>query len=38
LSCAAAVDTHLFVTNDSRLSDLKIDGIDFIVSLDRVPV
>jgi predicted nucleic acid-binding protein len=38
LSCAAAVDTHLFVTNDTRLSDLKIDGIEFIVSLDRTPI
>jgi predicted nucleic acid-binding protein len=38
LSCAAAVDTDLFITNDSRLSDLKIDGIEFIVSLERVPL
>jgi predicted nucleic acid-binding protein len=38
LSCAATVDTDLFITNDSRLSDLKIDGIEFIVSLERVPL
>jgi predicted nucleic acid-binding protein len=38
LSCAATVDTDLFITNDSRLSDRKIDGIEFIVSLERVPL
>jgi len=38
LSCAATVDTDLFITNDSRLSDLKVDGIQFIVSLDRAPL
>ena len=37
LSCAAAVDTDLFITNDSRLSGLKVDRVQFIVSLDRVP-
>jgi predicted nucleic acid-binding protein len=38
LSCAAVVDTDLFITNDSRLSDLKVDGVEFIVSLERVPL
>ena len=38
LSCAAAVNTDLFVTNDTRLSGLKVDGVQFIVSLDRVPL
>jgi predicted nucleic acid-binding protein len=38
LSCAATVDTDLFITNDNRLSDLKVEGVDFIVSLDRVPL
>src|ERR1700744_1893610 len=38
LSCAAAVNTDLFVTNDPRLSSLKVEGIQFIVSLDRVPL
>ena len=37
LSCAATVDTDLFVTNDSRLSGIRIDGVQFIVSLDRIP-
>lgn len=38
LSCAATMGTDLFVTNDSRLSGLKVDGIQFIVSLDRSPL
>jgi predicted nucleic acid-binding protein len=38
LSCAATVDTDLFITNDTRLSNLKVDGVQFIVSLDRVPL
>ena len=38
LACAATVDTDLFITNDSRLSDLKVEGVDFIVSLQRVPL
>ena len=38
LSCAATVDTDLFITNDSRLSALKVDGIEFIVSLERDPL
>jgi predicted nucleic acid-binding protein len=38
LACAATVDTDLFITNDSRLSDLKIDGVEFIVSLERAPL
>lgn len=38
LSCAATVETDLFITNDSRLSELKVDGIQFIVSLDRAPL
>ncbi len=37
LACAAMADTDLFVTNDSRLSGLRVDGIQFIVSLDRIP-
>jgi predicted nucleic acid-binding protein len=37
LSCASTVDTDLFITNDSRLSGLSVPGIQFIVSLDRVP-
>ena len=38
LACAAAVNTDLFITNDSRLSGLKVDGIHFIVSLERAPL
>jgi predicted nucleic acid-binding protein len=38
LSCASTVDTDLFITNDTRLSGLKVDGVQFIVSLDRVPL
>ncbi len=38
LSCAALVNTDLFVTNDTRLSGLLVEGIQFIVSLDRVPI
>ena len=38
LSCAATVDTDLFITNDSRLSGLSIPGIQFIVPLDRAPL
>ena len=35
LACAAAADTDLFVTNDDRLSRKKIEGIQFIQSLDK---
>jgi predicted nucleic acid-binding protein len=37
LACAGAAGIDLFVTNDNRLSNLRVDGIQFIVSLDRVP-
>ncbi len=38
LACAAAAKCDLFVTNDERLSKKVIPGIQFIVSLDRVPI
>jgi predicted nucleic acid-binding protein len=38
LACAAAGRTNLFVTNDERLSGRVVPGIDFIVSLGRVPL
>jgi predicted nucleic acid-binding protein len=38
LACAAAGGADLFVTNDDRLSGMKVDGIQFIVSLDRAPI
>jgi predicted nucleic acid-binding protein len=37
LSCAATAEIDLFVTNDSRLSGIRVDGVQFIVSLDRIP-
>jgi predicted nucleic acid-binding protein len=37
LACAATVGTDLFITNDDRLSGLKVDGVQFIVPLARVP-
>ena len=38
LASASAFGADLFITNDSRLSGLKVDGIQFIVSLDRSPL
>jgi predicted nucleic acid-binding protein len=38
LSCAACARVDLFVTNDARLQSKQVDGIQFIVSLDRVPI
>jgi predicted nucleic acid-binding protein len=38
LSCAAAARVDLFITNDARLQGRHVDGIQFIVSLDRVPI
>ena len=38
LACAAAVKCDLFITNDDRLSKKVVPGIQFIVSLDRVPI
>ncbi|MBS1814754.1 MAG: type II toxin-antitoxin system VapC family toxin [Acidobacteria bacterium] len=38
LACAAAAGVELFVTNDQRLARLRIPGIHFITSLDRVPI
>lgn len=35
LACAAGAKVDLFVTNDSRLSDKIVDGIQFIVALDK---
>ena len=36
LSCAAAAVTNLFVTNDARLSQKTVSGVDFIVPLEKV--
>ncbi|HYL13606.1 MAG TPA: PIN domain-containing protein [Terriglobales bacterium] len=38
LSCAASANTDLFVTNDRRLQGKKIEGIQFIVALEQVPI
>ena len=38
LACAATAGIDLFITNDNRLSGLRVDGIQFIVSLDRSPL
>jgi predicted nucleic acid-binding protein len=36
LSCAAAAATNLFITNDTRLSQKTVSGVDFIVPLEKV--
>ena len=38
LACAASVTVDLFVTNDGRLQGRRVDGIQFIVSLEKVPI
>jgi predicted nucleic acid-binding protein len=38
LACAAAFGVDLFVTNDARLHNLQVAGIQFIVPLERVPI
>jgi len=38
LACAGGAVVDLFVTNDRRLQKKRVDGIQFIVSLDEVPV
>ena len=38
LSCAASVGVDLFITNDDRLQNKQVRGIQFIVPLTRVPI
>jgi predicted nucleic acid-binding protein len=38
LACAASASVDLFITNDARLQDKHVDGIQFIVPLDRTPI
>jgi predicted nucleic acid-binding protein len=38
LACAASVGCDLFVTNDLSLSKKTVPGIQFITSLERVPL
>jgi predicted nucleic acid-binding protein len=38
LACAANASVDLFVTNDERLQGKQVEGIQFIVPLERVPI
>jgi predicted nucleic acid-binding protein len=38
LACAASANVVLFVTNDERLKSRHVEGIQFIVPLDRAPI
>jgi uncharacterized protein len=38
LACAACARVDLFVTNDARLQSKQVDGVQFIVPLDRLPL
>ncbi len=38
LACAASAAVDLFVTNDRRLQGKQVNGIQFIVALDQVPI
>ncbi len=38
LACAASAGVDLFITNDARLQGKHIAGIQFIASMDRVPI
>jgi predicted nucleic acid-binding protein len=38
LACAASGTIDLFVTNDRRLQGKRVNGIQFIVALDQVPM
>lgn len=38
LACAGSVGVELFITNDARLHGKQVDGIQFIVPLDRTPI
>lgn len=38
LSCAASAGVDLFITNDNRLQNRQVPGIQFIVPLERVPI
>lgn len=38
LACAAAAEVDLFLTNDTHLHDLHVEGIDFITSVERAPL
>lgn len=38
LACASAAGVDLFITNDNHLQGKRVEGIQFIVPLDRVPI
>lgn len=38
LACAAAAGVDLFITHDARLHSKHVEGIQFIVPLDRAPL
>ena len=38
LACAASAGIDLFITNDHRLQGRNVPGVQFIVSIDRVPL
>jgi predicted nucleic acid-binding protein len=38
LACASEAGVDLFVTNDNHLKGKQVDGIQFIVALDQVPI
>lgn len=38
LACAATARVDLFLTNDTRLHSVRVDGIHFITSVDRAPL
>jgi predicted nucleic acid-binding protein len=38
LACAASAGVDLFITNDDRLNQKNVRGIDFITSLSRAPI
>ncbi|MCX6614683.1 MAG: type II toxin-antitoxin system VapC family toxin [Acidobacteria bacterium] len=38
LACAAAAGVDLFITNDARLHAKHVEGIQFIVPLERAPI
>lgn len=38
LACAATAGIDLFLTNDKRLHDIRVEGIHFVSSIDRAPL
>jgi uncharacterized protein len=38
LACAASAGVDLFITNDARLQGKHVNGIQFIVPLERAPI